>query len=100
MGATGKAKAVVKPSIVKAKLKGNGHHKGQANVEGKADGQDQDQDQPQGLGVGSKISLGWTCTQPGQPMGKLGSQGVKYELQASVAKDIENSTTMRVTKVQ
>ena len=85
-----------KTSIGKAKLKGKAQPKGKANVKGKASGQDQAQ--PQELvsssGVGSKGILGWNCIQPGQPMGKLGSQVVKYQLKALVASDPENNTPL------
>ena len=89
MGAKGKAKAKAQACIGKAKPKGKSKPKGKINVNGKADGQYQDQAQPQELvsssGVGSRSGNGWNCIQPGQPIGKLGSQVVKYQLNAVVA---------------
>ncbi len=89
MGAKEKAKANVNHVIGKAKPNGKAKAKGKANVKGKADGQEQDQAQPQELasssGVGSSSISGWDCIQPGQPLGKVGSNAARYMLKALVA---------------
>ena len=82
MGAKGKAKAKVKPFIGKAKSKGKAKPKGKANVKGKADGQDK----------GQSRLLGWNAVQAGQPLGKTGSNAVRYQLKALVARDLEKHT--------
>ena len=106
MGASAKAKANgmanLKSSTGKAKLKGKVKPEGKAHVKGKAD--DQDQAQPQYLvsasGVGSKGSNGWNCIQPGQPLGKLGSQYLKYHLQGLVESDPEKKNKQKKTKTK
>ena len=59
-----------------------------------ADGQEQDQnqDKPKQPGVGSGGNLRWDCVKPSKPMGKLGSQAVRYKVKALVASDPENNT--------
>ena len=75
------------------RLKGEAKPKGKANVKDKAygQGQAQPQDPVSSSGAGSNGSNGWNCIQPSHPMGKLGSQTVKYQTQALVASDPENN---------
>ena len=89
-----KIKANIKPSIVEAKLKGKAQPKGKANVKGNAYGQGQAQPQEpvSSSGAGSKGSKGGKCIKPSQPLGKLGSQAVKYQMKALVAIDPEENT--------
>ena len=42
----------------------------------------------------TKGSNGWNSIQPGQPLGKLGSHAVKYQLNALVAIDPEKNTPL------
>ena len=74
MGANGEAN--VNPSTGKGqgKAKSKAKPKGKANHKGNA------------KRVRSNRTTGRDCIQPGQPMGKLGSQIVKYQFQALVAK--------------
>ncbi|MFM7982545.1 MAG: hypothetical protein ACKPKO_24805, partial [Candidatus Fonsibacter sp.] len=58
----------------KFKAKGQANPKGNASDKGKA------------KCVVSKWTTGWDCIQPSQPIGKPGSQTVKYHLNALVAK--------------
>ena len=84
MGAKGKAKANANPFIGKAKSKGKATPKGKANVKGKAYGHDK----------GHAPLLGWNCIQASQPLGKTGSNTVKYQVQALVARDPEKITPL------
>ncbi len=43
-----------------------------------------------------KVYMGGDCIQPGQPMGKLGSQAVKNRLKALVASDTKNNNPLSV----
>ncbi|MFM7983740.1 MAG: hypothetical protein ACKPKO_30895, partial [Candidatus Fonsibacter sp.] len=94
MGAKCKAKAEVNPCIGKAQLNGKAKPNVKATVEDMPYGQDQDQnqDQPKQPGVGSIRKLGGDCAQPGRPMGKLGSQAVKYQLKVLVAMYLDKNT--------
>ena len=77
---------------VKGKDNASTKRKGKANAKGNADGQDQDQAQPPRACFFKWYWMG--LSQPSQPLGKLGSKAVKYQVKALVARDQEKRTPL------